>query len=267
MEFTYQQFQDQYYAGCTAMDFSKWLLQQPRDSGYASDESDLFAQAFNAGPTTNVTTNQRPSYAAVPGPTISSSSSSSSSVVSVESPFQYADSLCVPSEQWQPYDSGANSTYVFEGGVDSISTFYVNPESHLSSCDQSIYTPRGFDKSQQQSFQSQAPSASTKSFHPQPVIPEEPESPRGRASSRLPHTAVEQRYRRNLNMQFSKLRETVPNIQTSQPQRGGNPAKPSKSEILTGAVDYIKQLEEENRRLKAAMESSHNASRKRVRVD
>lgn len=79
---------------------------------------------------------------------------------------------------------------------------------------------------------------------------------RGRARHRLPHTAVERRYRENLNMHLDKLRLAVPSLSAAGKKRGdGEDAiidvqKPSKCEILIGAVDYIKQIEGENDRLR-----------------
>lgn len=257
------------------IDRSKWLLQQPRDSGYTSDENDPFAQAFNTHQPLSVIERQ--------DSVAPSLCRSSMSVASEDSPFQYADSLSIPSEQWQPYDSASYSTFMFNGGMDTMPGFYDNYESMLSTC-QPTYDTQSYTQSQPQQQQqqqqeqqrqeiclsqqqvSQPQSASLLSLNSQSVI-QDSDSPRGRANQRLPHTAVEQRYRQNLNVQFGKLRQAVPDIQTSQPQRGGNPPKPSKCEVLMGACDYIKQLEEENRRLKEAMDGSSNGQRKRTRID
>lgn len=262
MDFTYQQFQSQYYNGnpmIDPFDHSKWLLQQPRDSGYNSDENDLFAQAFNAHqPVQMIKCLSSASDAATTPPLCHNASS----VASQDSPFQYADSLCVPSEQWQPYDTASYPTFMFNGGMETMPALYNNLESMLPACDPT-FNLQAYPQAQQQLVQS--PSSITPS-NTLPMV-QEPASPHGQASQRLPHTAVEQRYRRNLNLQFGKLRQAVPDIQTSQPQRGGNPAKPSKCEVLMGACDYIKQLEEENRRLKEATAGSTNTQRKRARVE
>lgn len=91
-----------------------------------------------------------------------------------------------------------------------------------------------------------------------------------RNKQRLPHTAVERRYRENLNMHLDKLRLAVPNLQSAQARRKTDPGvvglgeesngsgstaqgdqqKPSKCEILIGAVEYIKQMETENQKLR-----------------
>ncbi|RYZ89240.1 MAG: hypothetical protein EOP04_07365, partial [Proteobacteria bacterium] len=88
---------------------NQWLLQQPKDSGYASDDHDLFEKAFEA---------QLPSIPQVSSIHMSqqtpmsafsdSSSSEASSAGSHSSPFEYADSLCTQSNynnQWNPYES------------------------------------------------------------------------------------------------------------------------------------------------------------------
>jgi hypothetical protein len=74
-----------------------------------------------------------------------------------------------------------------------------------------------------------------------------------RQRKRIPHTAVERRYRENLNLHLENLRCAVPNLQASQRRRSSDindPLKPSKCEVLVGAVEYIKRLELEVARLK-----------------
>ncbi|CAD0091317.1 unnamed protein product [Aureobasidium mustum] len=76
---------------------------------------------------------------------------------------------------------------------------------------------------------------------------------RGRNRKRIPHTAVERRYRENLNSQLEKLRHAVPHVQAAQRRRASDindPMKPSKCEVLVGALEYIKKLETENKELK-----------------
>ncbi|KAH0168077.1 hypothetical protein KCU67_g3627, partial [Aureobasidium melanogenum] len=76
---------------------------------------------------------------------------------------------------------------------------------------------------------------------------------RGRNRKRIPHTAVERRYRENLNSQLEKLRYAVPHVQAAQRRRASDindPMKPSKCEVLVGALEYIKKLESENKELK-----------------
>lgn len=83
-------------------------------------------------------------------------------------------------------------------------------------------------------------------------------STRGRKRQRIPHTAVERRYRENLNAHLDKLRQTVPALASrrlSSAQAQGKcveaeGAKPSKCEILNGAIEYIGGLDRENRGLR-----------------
>lgn len=80
---------------------------------------------------------------------------------------------------------------------------------------------------------------------------------RGVTKPRVPHTTVERRYRENLNSHLQKLRMTVPNLQPQQQRIHGVPGfvdaddapKPSKCEILSGAIEYISMMEAENQRL------------------
>ncbi|EMF15733.1 uncharacterized protein SEPMUDRAFT_123955 [Sphaerulina musiva SO2202] len=74
--------------------------------------------------------------------------------------------------------------------------------------------------------------------------------PRARKRQRIPHTAVERRYRENLNAHLDKLRQTVPAL-ASKPGEGiGEGVKPSKCEILIGAIEHIGALDIENSGLK-----------------
>lgn len=87
-------------------------------------------------------------------------------------------------------------------------------------------------------------------------FPGEVPSNRGRKRQRIPHTAVERRYRENLNAHLDKLRQTVPTLASRNgPGAGkgadrGEGAKPSKCEILSGAIDHIGSLARENAALK-----------------
>lgn len=74
-----------------------------------------------------------------------------------------------------------------------------------------------------------------------------------RGRKRIPHTAVERRYRENLNLHLENLRRAVPHVQAAQRRRASDvndPMKPSKCEVLLGALEYIKRLESENKALK-----------------
>jgi len=65
-------------------------------------------------------------------------------------------------------------------------------------------------------------------------------------SQRVPHKQVERKYRQMLNTEMERLRANVPTL----PQHNGDfLTKPSKSTILSAAVDYIKILEAEAGRL------------------
>lgn len=85
-------------------------------------------------------------------------------------------------------------------------------------------------------------------------VPGEEVKPRGRKRQRIPHTAVERRYRENLNAHLDKLRQTVPSLASKRPAGGalkpgeivGEGVKPSKCEILNGAIEHIGALGKEN---------------------
>lgn len=88
-------------------------------------------------------------------------------------------------------------------------------------------------------------------------VPSEDTKPRGRKRQRIPHTAVERRYRENLNAHLDKLRQTVPSLASKRsagPSKSGRcmeeGTKPSKCEILNGAIEHIGALGKENSALK-----------------
>ena len=77
-------------------------------------------------------------------------------------------------------------------------------------------------------------------------------SGRGRKRQRIPHTAVERRYRENLNAHLDRLRQTVPSLASRKGSgKEGEGVKPSKCEILSGAIDYIGTTDRENMALKS----------------
>ncbi|KAL1311829.1 hypothetical protein AAFC00_001904 [Neodothiora populina] len=227
-----------------------WLLQQPCDSGYAEGNDDLFSQAFKSYEANMQSINQWV-IAAQNTPALTNSSSA-------PSPFEYADSLVLPPKQWQPYEASYSTAYCLDGPA-----AYNSPHYHKSEGSEGS-TPYSQDFCQS-SMPTEMPAL-------QPTPMEECVSTTGASSVSQPrqrehHTAVEQRYRKNLNDQFNSLRLAVPDIQTSQPQRAGQPARPSKCEVLAGAVDYIKRLEDEVRALKINLTGDENeASRKRART-
>ncbi|KAF2773378.1 hypothetical protein EJ03DRAFT_253260, partial [Teratosphaeria nubilosa] len=83
---------------------------------------------------------------------------------------------------------------------------------------------------------------------------------------RVPHNLIERRYRDNLNSQIEALRLTVPALRDAYDCTSPDveesglatvaPAKlPSKAVIISTAVDYVKQLENEKLKLQAATKS------------
>jgi len=86
-------------------------------------------------------------------------------------------------------------------------------------------------------------------------VPTEDVKARGRKRQRIPHTAVERRYRENLNAHLEKLRQTVPALAARTPGcKAGETihegVKPSKCEILNGAIEHIGGLDKENQMLR-----------------
>ena len=260
---------------------NQWLLQQPKDSGYASDDYDLFEKAFQTQLPSHPEVYNTPSIESRMEQTPTSAfSDSSSSEASPSSPFQYADSLCpnYNNEQWNAYESLNMSVkkLSIDAGISSM-TGYCDIDSLLTAA---YYDTCTTQTKRFQSFSSQHSTSARASMSidpkspvslPMPTPIEDPsESPdannRGRPRGRVPHTAVEQRYRQNLNDQFCRLRNAVPEIQTLQPARSGQPPKPSKAEVLMAAAEYIKQLEEENEQLRDAMSQALDLRRKRAKT-
>jgi len=68
-------------------------------------------------------------------------------------------------------------------------------------------------------------------------------------SQRIPHNKVERKYRDGLNGQLEHLRLNVPTLPIYNPDSPIGPPKPGKMAVLAAAVDYIKSLEAETKRL------------------
>ncbi|KAF2765309.1 hypothetical protein EJ03DRAFT_331064 [Teratosphaeria nubilosa] len=77
---------------------------------------------------------------------------------------------------------------------------------------------------------------------------------RGKKRQRIPHTAVERRYRENLNAHLEKLRLAVPFLAargaTGSQREIVEGVKPSKCEVLNGAIEHIAALDKEVEGLK-----------------
>jgi len=89
---------------------------------------------------------------------------------------------------------------------------------------------------------------------------------RSRKRQRIPHTAVERRYRENLNAHLEKLRQHVPTLAAKKGFGAGavvdqgESGKPSKCEILSSAIEHIDSLGRENAGL------SHEVQALRIQV-
>jgi hypothetical protein len=268
-------FPQQAFYNTSAMANSQWLLQQPKDSGYASDDHDLFEKAFESHLPSIPQISSHNTSQQTPMSAFSDSSSSESP--SHSSPFQYADSLCTSSNyepRWNPYESLDLSVkkLSIDAGITSM-TGYCDIDSMLTAA----YHNTSASQPQRFSAFSQSPPRSTTSnqqYHlqQQEDSMEAPSSPalgRPKNNTRVPHQKVEQRYRENLQLNFDRLRNAVPEIATLQPARSGQPPKPSKAEVLAAASDYIRQLEEENEMLRESMmnAAAGELRRKRTRTD
>lgn len=72
-------------------------------------------------------------------------------------------------------------------------------------------------------------------------------SPNSRnAAKRAAHNIIEKRYRTNMNAKFVALEKAMSNNGVAKTSKGGS-ASLKKSEILTNAIAYIQELQEENR--------------------
>jgi hypothetical protein len=279
----------------SSMTNNQWLLQQPKDSGYASDDYDLFEKAFQTQlpsiPQEAADCSSQSISQQTPIPAFSDSSSTAESAsTSHSSPFEYADSLCTPmhyEQDWNPYESLDRSVkkLSIDAGITSL-TGYCDIDSLLTAAYHNTCPsqPKRFSSFSQSPTLSRPTSCSNPlSARPQSQPKQSYDlvshmdevsasastaaSPaRGRPRGRVPHTAVEQRYRANLIDNFTRLRNAVPEIATAQPARSGQPPRPSKAEVLAAAVEYIRQLEEENDMLKESMIGDAELRRKRTKT-
>ncbi|KAG9555315.1 hypothetical protein KCU61_g2396, partial [Aureobasidium melanogenum] len=267
----------QAFYNTSVMANSQWLLQQPKDSGYASDDHNLFEKAFESQlPSIPQVASNHMSQQTPMSAFSDSSCSESSSNGSHSSPFEYADSLCTPSNydsHWNPYESLDLSVkkLSIDAGITSM-TGYCDIDSMLTAAyhNTSASQPKRFSAFSQSPPRSSSSNQQSR-LQQQDSSVEAPTSPAlGRPrGSRVDHQKVEQRYRANLSDNFERLRNSVPEIATLQPARSGQPPKPSKAEVLAAAAEYIRQLEEENDMLRESMmnAAAGELRRKRAKTD
>jgi len=89
------------------------------------------------------------------------------------------------------------------------------------------------------------------------------------AGRRVPHNIVEQKYRNTLNAEMERLRGAIPHMARLGDEPSGGNTKPSKANILAGAVDYIRSLEVECDRLErknVELQQASNVSIRRGRL-
>jgi len=70
-----------------------------------------------------------------------------------------------------------------------------------------------------------------------------------KVSQRVPYNQVERKYRQMLNAEMERLRLKVPTLPQHTDISLAGPPKPSKATVLAAAVDYIKLLEADTKRL------------------
>jgi hypothetical protein len=67
------------------------------------------------------------------------------------------------------------------------------------------------------------------------------------AAKRAAHNIIEKRYRTNMNAKFVALEKAMSGSGVQKPTKGGSgPASLKKSEILTNAIAYMQELQDEN---------------------
>ena len=97
------------------------------------------------------------------------------------------------------------------------------------------------------------------------------ESSSGQHTTRIPHNMVERKYREGLNAQLERLRRAVPALLQSDDGDGTSQPRPSKSMVITAAINHIEMvtlerdmLQDENNKINS---SRGRQGSKRRRVD
>ncbi|KAF1831560.1 hypothetical protein BDW02DRAFT_45236 [Decorospora gaudefroyi] len=62
---------------------------------------------------------------------------------------------------------------------------------------------------------------------------------------RLPHNQVERKYREGLNSELERLRRAIPLLRQTEEAGAMGQQKPSKAMVLSSAIEYIRQIEQE----------------------
>ena len=177
------------------------------------------------------------------------------------------------SNHLQPPHRGSGATYSPHSSIGGISPHELplsSPQQERPGISRAVTDPEhGPRKSTAPSHKSAGARPLRNSDEDEDYMPSE-DPKRGRKRQRIPHTAVERRYRENLNAHLDKLRETVPSLAARKGPDGskvdgGQGVKPSKCEILNGAIEHIGSLDKqisdlkgENQALRARMEQMQN---------
>lgn len=182
-------------------------------------------------------------------------------------------------------EASSSTTYGQPSMVGTPSGFAI-PKEYPIEAESGYMTPVLEDQYPQQDLSVQ--SRSVQSFSPSlsndctlqlsPRSEENDTSPKRAASApgegrkkprRKTHNAIEKRYRTRLNDKITELRDSIPSLRTRCGEKSGgendpNPQKVNKANILEKATEYIKYLEESNRRLQMQLQYALQRSNSRT---
>ncbi|KAF2745814.1 hypothetical protein M011DRAFT_121847 [Sporormia fimetaria CBS 119925] len=233
---------------------------ESEDSAYPTETA---LWGYTSPPYTNEPLNSRVSSLEPASPPFSAYINPSATLISspLGRPLSPTPSVCgdqatepIKSETWspQPLTSPSNPTY------SNTTAYGVSPCVRQSRAAQA-QRPR--PKSLPVLF---TPLTNTTS-HPHPHnhthshhLPYSPSSPRKLPIHRTTHKDIERKYREGINSDLERLRRAIPSLaQSDEDESGGDeggaakkPVKPTKSQVLAAALEYIKHGDEEREALR-----------------
>jgi len=159
--------------------------------------------------------------------------------------FSNFNPISAPSQ----YNTSESPRFSVEAALSPQTPFFQSCPTPDSDCSDSTSEPSSNKSGDTEEEETTKVPPKRKVGRPRQQAPKSSDKPSPKVSQRIPHNRVERKYRDGLNSQLEHLRLNVPTLPVFNPDSPIGPPKPGKMAVLAAAVDYIKSLEAETKRL------------------